>query len=181
MFIGVLLPEAVNTSSCYFCLPVNMLLNNEESDRPVDVLLFCCSMYTTCVIKYLAKPFKSLMALDSSCQVSHKLVGIWVGYDCASTATYNVKHWTLNIIIIIIMRNTPIIGADSTVCYSLRLFKSSASLSTLNLIWSWLNVLHNMLPLHVTFNLVILCANWTNPFKAFITRIGICAPCVPEP
>ena len=39
-------------------------------------------------------------------------------YDCASTATYDAKHWTLNIIIIIIiMRNTPILGADSTVCY----------------------------------------------------------------
>ena len=53
-----------------------------------------------------------MMALDSSCQISHKLMDIWVGYyDCASTAKYDAKQWTLNIIIII-MRNTPIIGAD---------------------------------------------------------------------
>ena len=42
----------------------------------------------------------------------------------------------------------------------------SDSLFTLNLIWSWLDVLQDVVPFHITLKLVILCANWTNPFKA---------------
>ena len=94
MFGSMLFTEAVNTPSCCLCFASEYTVEERwVYDRPVEVFLFCCSTSVSCVIKYPAKPVKSMMASDDGCQVSHKL-GVWPGNDCASTATYDAKHWT---------------------------------------------------------------------------------------
>ena len=68
-------------SVTYFCLPVNMLFEQwgvRQTSWCLAVLLL--NVYKLC--HKIPKPFKSMIALDSSCQISHTLMDIyvWVGY-----------------------------------------------------------------------------------------------------
>ena len=72
MLGSMLFTEAVNTPIVVaFALPVNILLNNDGSMTD-QLRSFCFAAGHL----YPAKPFKSMMASDNGCQVSHKLGGM---------------------------------------------------------------------------------------------------------